>query len=107
MNRRKTPTSNRFPNLNQPKIYIQMDLLTAQIPMYQEIQNYPKNSSQHKAFLELSNLYCKMVFENMKALYDYKIIFPRLAGQNIEADAIDVTALAIQELDRISFAVSA
>ena len=99
--------SNRFRHLNQPKVYVQLDKLTENIPMYEEIKHYPRHSKQHTAFLKYSNVVCSAVFNNLKKQYGYKIIFMHIAGQNIESDALDVTPLAIQELERIAFAFAA
>ncbi len=99
--------SNRFRNLNQPKVYVQLDLLTENIPMYEEIKHYPKNSTQYKAFVKYSNVVCSAVFNNLKNQYGYKIVFIHVAGQDIEADALNITPLAIQELERIAFAYAA
>ena len=105
--RRSRKDSNRFRGLNQPKVYVQLDALTENIPMFEEIKHYPKHSKQYEAFVKYSNLVCKAVFNSMKQQYGYKIVFMRVAGQSIESDALDITHLAIQELERITFAFAA
>lgn len=105
--KREAGDSNRFRSLNQPKVYVQLDKLTENILMFDEIKHYPKHSKKYNAFVKYSNLVCSAVFNNLKKQYGYKIVFMRVAGQSIETDALDITHLAIQELERMSFAFAA
>jgi len=99
--------SNRFKSINQPKVYVQLDELTEHIPMYEEMKHFPKNSRQHLAFVKYTNVVHQAVFTSLRQQYGYKIIFMRVAGQSIEKDAIDVTNLAIQQLESLTTAKAA
>ena len=99
--------SSRFRSLNQPKVYVQLDVLTENIPLYDEMKDYPENSKQHQAFVKYSNVVCKAVFDSLKKQFGYKIIFVRIGNQEIERDALDITHLAIQEVERMMLALAA